>query len=132
MPTALPRGQNRLTEHQCREGLFRPRNTRFRSPAEIRKAFEDANQELSAGCFPLKWGHGSWRDLISAKALFRTTINQWFQVPDESQNGRSHLKGREAENAVAVDLLRNHAESMPSDFKEFREHLERAMAHSAR
>ena len=92
---------------------------------QVRKAFDEEVACLSGGAVPLVWGQGRWRDLIPAKALFRTMVNQWFQVPDQSKGGNARLTGRHAERAVAVDLLKNHQDTLPTDFVELKAILEK-------
>jgi hypothetical protein len=87
---------------------------------QIRTAFDDEVTKLSGGVAPLAWGQGQWRYLISAKPLFRSMVNQWFEVPDHAKGGKARLTGRDAERAVAVDLLKNHQDTMPADFAELK------------
>lgn len=91
---------------------------------QIRTAFDDEVAKLSGGVDPLAWGQGRWRDLISAKPLFRSMVNQWFEVPDHAEGGKARLTGRDAERAVAVDLLKNHQDTMPADFSELKRILD--------
>ena len=93
-------------------------------PAHLQAAFDEEVESLSGGHEPLAWDHGRWRDLMSAKALFRSMINQWCKVPDESKGGKATLKGRDAERVVAIDLLKNHQDTMPADFVQLRDMLE--------
>jgi hypothetical protein len=92
---------------------------------QIRTAFDDEVTKLSSGVDPLAWGKGRWRDLISAKPLFRSMVNQWFEVPDHAEGGKARLTGRDAERAVAVDLLKNHQDTMPADFSELKRILDK-------
>lgn len=91
--------------------------------SKIRADFDQEIELLSAGTVPLVWGKGRWRDLMDAKAVFHTMINQWFVVPDLAQHATEQkptppkLSGQAAQLAVAVDLLKNHRSSMPEDFK---------------
>jgi hypothetical protein len=91
---------------------------------QVRTAFEDEVAKLSGGIDPLAWDQGRWRDLISAKPLFRSMVNQWFEVPDQSKGGKARLTGRDAVRAVAVDLLKNHQDTMPADFSELKRILD--------
>jgi hypothetical protein len=93
---------------------------------QVRSAFDEEVERLSGGMIPLVWGQGRWRDLVSAKALFRTMVNQWFQVLDQSKGGNARLTGRAAERAVAVDLLKNHQDTLPADFAEMKTILDAA------
>lgn len=97
------------------------------SEARVRNAFEDQVQLLSGGCLPLVWGMGRWRDLVSGKRLFRSMVNRWFEVPDLQKGGKSRLTGRDAERAVAVDLLLHHPDVMPADFSELKTALDRVL-----
>ncbi len=90
---------------------------------QLRAAFGDEVQVLSDGVTPLKIGKGRWRELIGAKALFSQMINQFYLVPDLANPAGPPLSGRDAERAVAVDLLRNHSEFMPHDFAELSKFL---------
>lgn len=97
------------------------------SEARVRTTFEDEVQHLSGGLLPLTWGTGRWRDLVSGKALFRSMVNRWFEVPDQRQDGKARLTGRDAERAVAVDLLLHHQDTMPADFSELKAVLDRVL-----
>lgn len=97
------------------------------SEARVRTAFESEVQRLSGGTLPLTWGTGHWRDLVSSKALFRSMVNRWFEVPDLQKAGKARLTGRDAERAVAVDLLLHHQDAMPADFSELKTALDRAL-----
>lgn len=97
------------------------------SEARVRTTFEDEVQRLSGGSLPLVWGTGRWRDLVSGKRLFRSMVNRWFEVPDLQQGGKARLTGRDAERAVAVDLLLHHQDTMPSDFSELKAILDRVL-----
>lgn len=90
------------------------------SEERIRVAFDEEVDRLSGGAIPLAWGTGRWRDLGSAKPLFRGMTNQWFHVPDQSKPERPRLTGRDAERAIAVELLRHHQDAMPTDLGELR------------
>lgn len=94
---------------------------------QIRTAFDDEVTKLSGGVDPLAWDTGRWRDLISAKPLFRSMVNRWFEVPDQAQGGKARLTGRDAERAVAVDLLKNHQDTIPADFAELKQILDRVI-----
>jgi hypothetical protein len=91
----------------------------------VREAFAVECGVLTGERPDLAWGHGRWRDLMSAKALFSAMINQWFSVPDLARGGKARLSGHDAERAVAIDLLKNHSDMMPDDFEELRSILER-------
>ena len=95
------------------------------TPESVRDAFDDQCALLSGGTIPLAWGTGRWRDLMSAKSIFHALVNEWTDVPDLNAGGRAKLTGRAAERAVAVDLLKNHRDSMPEDFKVLRAILAR-------
>lgn len=97
------------------------------SEAQVRTAFESEVQRLSGGTLPLTWGTGHWRDLVSSKALFRSMVNRWFEVPDLQKAGKARLTGRDAERAVAVDLLLHHQDAMPADFSELKTALDRVL-----
>lgn len=87
---------------------------------KIRDAFDRECELLTGGQVPLRWGTGRWRELIGAKAIFRTMVNRWFRVPDLAKGGSAHLTGRDAERALVVDLLKNHQEMMPSDLADLK------------
>lgn len=97
------------------------------SEARVRTAFEDEVRLLSGASLPLTWGTGRWRDLVSGKALFRSMVNRWFEVPDQQKGGKARLTGRDAERAVAVDLLLHHQDTMPADFTELKAVLDRVL-----
>lgn len=97
------------------------------SEARVRTTFEDEVRVLSGGVLPLTWGTGRWRDLVSGKALFRTMVNRWFEVPDRQEGGKARLTGRDAERAVAVELLLHHQDTMPGDFSELKAVLDRVL-----
>jgi hypothetical protein len=97
------------------------------SRERVCKTFDDEMQILSGGPVPLVWGTGRWRDLASGKALFRTMVNRWFEVPDQQKGGKARLTGRDAERAVAVDLLLHHQATMPTDFTELKSVLSRVL-----
>lgn len=97
------------------------------SAAALRAAFEAEIATLSGDTIPLVWGVGRWRELLPAKALFRAMVNRWFVVPDMSQGRRARLTGRDAERAVAIELLRHHQDSMPTDLAELRTILSNAL-----
>ncbi len=90
---------------------------------ELRRAFDEEVQRLSDGVIPLEWDRGAWRQLITAKPLFRAMVSQWFRVADRSQGSNALLRGSAAERAVAIDLLKNHQSDMPSDFAELKRML---------
>ena len=94
---------------------------------EARKAFEGEVTTLSGTVNPptLSWGMGRWRDLMSAKMLFHDMVSRWFRVPDDATTDKkAKLTGRQAEKAVAVDVLKNHKDSMPADFSKLRHILD--------
>lgn len=93
--------------------------------ASVRHEFHNECELLTGGTWPLSIGVGLWRDLVPAKMHFRRMINQWFVVPDQAKGGKARLTGREAERAVAVDLLKNHHDKMPSDLSELKRILEK-------
>lgn len=89
-------------------------------PDAVRDAFEREVALLSGGRIPLAWGTGRWRDLMSAKATFRTMVNQWFIIPDLAKGGTARLTGRAAERALAVELLKHHQQSAPADLQDLK------------
>ncbi len=93
----------------------------------LRETFFDECKTLSGGRFPLAWGIGKWRDLMPAKTLFRSLVNQWAAVPDLAAERKPRLMGRAAERALAVNLLRNHPAAMPDDLRELKAILDRAI-----
>jgi hypothetical protein len=97
------------------------------SEERLRAAFDEQVVCLSGGTQPLVWGQGRWRDLILAKAIFRTMVNRWFDVPDQSRAAGARLTGKDAERAVAVDLLLHHQDAMPTDFSELKKVLNRVL-----
>lgn len=99
--------------------------TRELAEQQVRMDFEEEVACLSGGQATLCWGEGRWRDLMSGKAIFRSMVNEWFKVPDNSKGGNARLTGRKAERAVAVDLLRSHQNSMPEDFSLLKNMLDR-------
>jgi len=90
----------------------------------VRIAFDADVATLSDGVIPLAFNRGRWIQLISAKSLFRSMINRWFLVPDQSKPGHAKLSGRDAERAVAVDLLKNQQGGMPRDFVDLKRTLD--------
>lgn len=92
---------------------------------ELEAAFNEEITLLSNGLDPMEWGQGRWRDLMSGKELFHSMINQWCVVPDEARGRKARLVGPHAERAVAVDLLKNHQDGMPQDFKDLKAMLEK-------
>lgn len=97
------------------------------SEARIRAAFAEEVRLLSGGSRPLTWGTGRWRDLASGKPLFRAMVNRWFFVPDLQMGGGARLTGRDAEYAVALELLSLRQGAMPADFSELRSVLDRVL-----
>lgn len=97
------------------------------SEGRVRAAFDHELQLLSGGVLPLMWNSGRWRDLIAGKALFRSMVNRWFEVPDLQKGGKARLTGRDAERAVAIDLLLHHQDAMPADFRELKTVLDRVL-----
>jgi hypothetical protein len=105
---------------------LRTTSTHVLEPAHLEAAFDEQVTLLTGGHHPLAWNQGRWRDLMSAKALFRSMINQWCNVPDRVRGGKATLQGREAQRVVAIDLLKNHQDTMPADFVELRRILDSA------
>jgi hypothetical protein len=93
-------------------------------PEVLRAAYAEACTTLSGDVWPLSFNAGRWRDLIPAKALFRSLVNRWFKVPDLAKGGTAQLTGRDAESAVATDLLKNHQDSAPADLRALKQVLE--------
>lgn len=97
------------------------------SDSAIRAAFDEECELLSGGTVPLTWGIGRWRNLMSAKSLFRAMVNEWFRVPNQRDGGQTRLSGRAAEKTVASDLLRYHQDKMPADFVELKRIFDEAI-----
>lgn len=93
-------------------------------PTTVLSAFHRECEYLTGGRWPLELGTGLWRDRIRAKEHFRNMVNQWFVVPDQARGGSARLTGRKAERAVAVDLPKNHQNTMPLDLRELRQLLD--------
>jgi len=95
--------------------------------SKVRKKFREEVELLSGSVSPLVWGRGEWQNLMPAKSLFHQLIDRWFIVRDLSGGPQARLEGRRAQNAVAVDLLKNHKSNIPSDFSKLKEMLDKAV-----
>jgi hypothetical protein len=115
--------ENRLLEAQGLADLAGLSATEA-DPQRLRQAYAEACTTLSGDVWPLSFNVGRWRDLIPAKAMFSSLVNQWFKVPDPAKGGRAMLTGRDAQFVVATDLLKNHQDSAPPDLRALKQVLE--------
>jgi hypothetical protein len=107
---------NQLTK-QTKLQEFAQKISLLTTEEEIVKRFQKYLDKMTGGQEPLQWGVGDWLSMISGKKVFRSLVNQCFQIHREKQ-------GLPTINRVARELLLT-GQNLPGDFLKLKELIDK-------
>jgi len=82
---------------------------------ETSSRFQKFLDKMTGGKNPVQWGSGMWLHMISGKKPFHLLVSHCFHVEEDGKI----LQGKEAINAVAINLMRT-GRNLPEDLIELK------------